>query len=403
MPQVPLPPQNSRDHIIAAAIRMIARHGLGNVSYRRIAQEAGVSLALVNYHFPAKTDLIARTSQTILAQYANSFEKAVLRLESETGTTVADFALRFLTNAIGRDRDLTIAWAEIVMDAPRHEGSLALALQWHNKEHEIWTKIAKLTGAQQPRASAELMIDLLTGLLFVALGTGIPANATDQLFKAGYRAIAEDQALTPPVATQLPAGSQKATETKRIILQAAVDIFLQSGAAGISFRAISERTGLSLSAPAYHFKSIDTILEASLALMIAQSKNRYRDAYREGDFHDVDFDQVTDLTNTIFIREAVSFADENIAFFSSWIQATRIPALQRSISAFVLDQERAWTRALTSPAQPRQDASKGLLALALYVGKFVRIVSIGSKTSDLAAVRGEFHHQFLILSRGDIG
>src|SRR5690349_20654705 len=45
--------------LIEAAIRSLKRHGHEGLSVRRIAEEAGVSIGLINHHFPNKNALIA--------------------------------------------------------------------------------------------------------------------------------------------------------------------------------------------------------------------------------------------------------------------------------------------------------------------------------------------------------
>ena len=49
---------STRERIIAAALRILARDGYGKLSARAIAAEAGTNLALVNYHFGSKQNLL---------------------------------------------------------------------------------------------------------------------------------------------------------------------------------------------------------------------------------------------------------------------------------------------------------------------------------------------------------
>lgn len=392
-------PASSRDQIVDAAIRMIASHGLGGVSYRGIAQTAGVSLALVNYHFPAKTDLIACASNMILAQYRTTFENAAARMQAQPGDSIADLAIRFMTNALGRDRVLALAWAEIVLDAQRHPESLALSRQWYRVERDIWHRIATAAGSDHPERDTDLMVDLVTGMLFIGLGTQTDGPQAKSLFQNGYRATAgSEPPSTAPATMQGDTG--KAAETRDAIVQAAIEIFTLSGVAGIGFRAIAERTGLSLSAPAYHFKSIDNVLQHSLAVIISRTKDRYRNVYRETNVQEFHSEAIIDLTNAIFIREATSFSRDSMAFFSTWIHAARTPLLQPGVATFIRDQERAWTRVLAGLNGPDAGPGAACQALALFVGKLIRVTTTGSQTMDLAAIRQEFATQLPTLAGG---
>lgn len=50
---------SARDRILAAAVRLIAREGIDDVRIARIAMDAGVSTALVHYHFATRDALLA--------------------------------------------------------------------------------------------------------------------------------------------------------------------------------------------------------------------------------------------------------------------------------------------------------------------------------------------------------
>ncbi len=54
---MPASSDRTRTRILSAAERLFARSGLGSTSLRAIAREAGVSFALVSYHFGTREDL----------------------------------------------------------------------------------------------------------------------------------------------------------------------------------------------------------------------------------------------------------------------------------------------------------------------------------------------------------
>jgi AcrR family transcriptional regulator len=51
---------SARERILAAAVRRIAREGIDDVRIARIAMDAGVSTALVHYHFETREALLAQ-------------------------------------------------------------------------------------------------------------------------------------------------------------------------------------------------------------------------------------------------------------------------------------------------------------------------------------------------------
>lgn len=66
-----------RDALIDAAIESLKRHGQEGLSVRRIAAEAGVSIGLINHHFPNKDSLVAESYRRFSRRITASFEDAV--------------------------------------------------------------------------------------------------------------------------------------------------------------------------------------------------------------------------------------------------------------------------------------------------------------------------------------
>jgi AcrR family transcriptional regulator len=58
-------PAVRREALIEATLRCLKKHGHEGVSIRRISAEAGVSIGLINHHFPNKIGLIADAYETL--------------------------------------------------------------------------------------------------------------------------------------------------------------------------------------------------------------------------------------------------------------------------------------------------------------------------------------------------
>jgi len=68
-----------RQALIEATIASLKRHGHEGLSVRRIAAEAGVSIGLINHHFPNKNALVAESYRHFSRQLSAGFAAAVLR------------------------------------------------------------------------------------------------------------------------------------------------------------------------------------------------------------------------------------------------------------------------------------------------------------------------------------
>jgi TetR/AcrR family transcriptional regulator, transcriptional repressor of bet genes len=58
-------PAVRREALIDATLRCLKKYGHDGVSVRRISAAAGVSIGLINHHFPSKAGLIAETYETL--------------------------------------------------------------------------------------------------------------------------------------------------------------------------------------------------------------------------------------------------------------------------------------------------------------------------------------------------
>jgi AcrR family transcriptional regulator len=67
-----------RQALIDATIKSLKRHGHEGLSVRRIAAEAGVSIGLINHHFPNKNTLVAESYRHFTRQLTARFQAAVL-------------------------------------------------------------------------------------------------------------------------------------------------------------------------------------------------------------------------------------------------------------------------------------------------------------------------------------
>lgn len=68
-----------RQALVEATIESLKRHGHEGLSVRRIATRAGVSIGLINHHFPNKDALVAASYRQFSRQLAAGFQAAVER------------------------------------------------------------------------------------------------------------------------------------------------------------------------------------------------------------------------------------------------------------------------------------------------------------------------------------
>jgi len=175
----PAPTSDTRARILHATLRVIAAGGVGAVSNRRVAAEAGVALGSLTYHFPSQTDLLRES----LLLYA---EEEVARLEglaAELRKAAADGdgagveveqAAAVVEQVAARDagRPEEIAELELHLHASRDPALHDASRRCFAAYESFATAALGALGVPQPERHARTVVALLCGLGVRRLGTG---------------------------------------------------------------------------------------------------------------------------------------------------------------------------------------------------------------------------------------
>lgn len=174
--------RSARDRILQAAVELIAERGIGGARIAQIAKAAGVSTALVHYHFRTREVLLAET-----LDHAFDLASAVrLRPPGETGEEGGDdgSAAKRLADVVEQSlptsdpgRAEWKLWAELWLGAARDESLRPIAAQMYGR-YRAWIAAAIAEGVAagefaevDPNDTADLAMALIDGLgLRVLLG-----------------------------------------------------------------------------------------------------------------------------------------------------------------------------------------------------------------------------------------
>jgi AcrR family transcriptional regulator len=132
-------PASARERILAAAVDRIAREGIEDVRIARIAMDAGVSTALVHYHFDTRDALLAEALEY-------SFEHAgdvrvgpsapLTGSHAERLAQMVDQCLP-LNDALERD---WVLWVEMWLRVVRHPEFRPIAEELYWRSHRWFAK-----------------------------------------------------------------------------------------------------------------------------------------------------------------------------------------------------------------------------------------------------------------------
>jgi AcrR family transcriptional regulator len=182
------PERSARERILHAACELIAERGIGGARIAQIAKSAGVSTALVHYHFRTREVLLTET-----LDYAFDVASTVhMRPPGESATTGEDSAAKRLADVVEQSlptsdpgRREWQLWAELWLGAARDPGLRPVAAQMYAR-YRTWIAAAIAEGVAagefapvDPVKTADLAMALIDGLgLRVLLGD--PSMPLDQ-------------------------------------------------------------------------------------------------------------------------------------------------------------------------------------------------------------------------------
>ena len=144
----------SRERILDAAVNRIAADGIDAVRIARIAMDAGVSTALVHYHFATREALLAEALE-------HSFERAGQNRQGDSGEGLRDMIDQCLPLPGEQERDWVL-WVELWLRAVRHPELRPTAAQLYARMHEWFRQAIE---SELPDADADATADRLLALI----------------------------------------------------------------------------------------------------------------------------------------------------------------------------------------------------------------------------------------------
>jgi TetR/AcrR family transcriptional regulator, transcriptional repressor of bet genes len=102
-------PQERRQALIEATIQSLKRYGHEGLSVRRISAEAGVSIGLINHHFPKKDMLIAQAYRHFNSELVGAVRQAALQAPASARSRLHAF-FKATFSPPNLDRDVLTVW-----------------------------------------------------------------------------------------------------------------------------------------------------------------------------------------------------------------------------------------------------------------------------------------------------
>lgn len=186
-PAAPKPASQTRQKLIAATVRVVARDGLDAASVKTIAAEAGITAGLLHYHFPSKDALLEAALRDALDGYLA--QARARRLETPPDRQL-DALFGAALAAVEADRDLFRLRLQFATRAFNDPALSAVVRELNGAAiAETALALAQAAGRRTPdRADTDLAATLKAAfdgiLLTVFNDPGFPLAAAADLLRA---------------------------------------------------------------------------------------------------------------------------------------------------------------------------------------------------------------------------
>lgn len=166
MPESRVPQQargeERRERILGATLSVIARSGIGAVTHRSVAEEAGVPLGSLTYWFGTKDDLLREALRRFVAEEAERLKGIADLLGADADP--ADVAERYATVLETNNGPEQIAQFELYLEAARNPALRDIAQESFRAYEEVAVAALRAAGVEDAERVAPLFVSLADGL-----------------------------------------------------------------------------------------------------------------------------------------------------------------------------------------------------------------------------------------------
>jgi DNA-binding transcriptional regulator YbjK len=169
--------QKTREAILEAALRIAGERGTAAVTHRSVAEQAGVALGSITYHFATTPGLLEEALRLAGARERERVAGAAPEDPADAAGWV-DGLVDHLFVGDDADRQRKLAAFELMLESARRPHLRGELGDWQGSYLQTAETALAAAGAKDPPADARLLIAALLGLDLVQLAAGgLPREA----------------------------------------------------------------------------------------------------------------------------------------------------------------------------------------------------------------------------------
>ena len=163
--------EQRRQEVLRAALRVITARGVGGVTHRAVAEEAGVPTATTTYYFDSIDELLEDALRLFVDEEVERLAGLAERLRDAHAapSTIAELVVAELAAV---DPDGNIAQFELYLEAsrrPRLHDAAAACIDAYATAAEVALRTA---GAARPKEGARAFVALIDGFALARIASG---------------------------------------------------------------------------------------------------------------------------------------------------------------------------------------------------------------------------------------
>lgn len=159
-----------REAIVAATVRIVARDGVGAVTHRRVAEEAGVSLSSTTWHFDSKADILEAALAWTAHREVERMAEMAERIAAASGDGFDPVAWSqalaawVIEQTEGADREITVALYRLQLETLGRPGAIGIHREWGASLGAIGERVLAPTASADPALDTRLVVAAVDGL-----------------------------------------------------------------------------------------------------------------------------------------------------------------------------------------------------------------------------------------------
>ena len=166
--------RRTREAIVAATVRIVAREGVAAVSHRRVAAEAGVALSSTTWHFAAKADILEAALHWTARREVEGMSAIADRLggvEFDPSAWAEELG-GWLIAQVTADREIAVALYRLQVELLGSPGAVQVHREWGEGLRALGERVLQRSPTATPELDIRLVVAALDGLRMGVISAG---------------------------------------------------------------------------------------------------------------------------------------------------------------------------------------------------------------------------------------